>query len=93
MKRFLTPALVMFPLLGAVPTVAATAAMNGHALLLNQTENSAIVKVAEWCGNGYFREHGQCRPWYSGHETCPPGRHFEPYVYHTGGRCVSNYHY
>ena len=93
MKRFLAPALVMFPLLGGVPTVAATAAMNGHALLFDQTENSAIVKIAEWCGNGNFRdEYGRCRPWYgSDHETCPPGRHFEPWVYHTGGRCVPNY--
>jgi hypothetical protein len=92
MKRFLAPALVMFPLLGGVPTVAATAAMNGHALLINQTENSAIVKVAEWCGAGNFRdEYGRCRPWYSDHETCPPGRHFEPYVQHTGGRCVPNF--
>jgi hypothetical protein len=30
----------MFPLLGGVPTVAATAAMNGHALLINQTETA-----------------------------------------------------
>ena len=93
MKRFLARALVIFPLLGGgVPTVAATAAMNGHALLLNQTENSAIVKVAEWCGNGNFRDqYGHCRPWYGGHETCPPGMHFEHWVYHTGGRCVPNY--
>jgi hypothetical protein len=92
MKRFLAPALVMLPLLGGVPMVAATAAMNGHALLINQTENSAIVKVAEWCGNGYFRnEYGQCRPWYGDHQTCPPSRHFEPWVHHTGGRCVPNY--
>jgi hypothetical protein len=98
MKRFLAPALVMFPLLGGVPTVAATAAMNGHALLINQTENSAIVKVSEWCGAGYFRdEYGRCR--YFGyessaapaHEGCPPGRHYEPYIYHSGGRCVPNY--
>jgi len=93
MKKFLARALVMFPLLGGgVPMVAATVAMNGHALLLNQTENSAIVKVAEWCGNGNFRDqYGHCRPWYGGHETCPPGMHFEHWVYHTGGRCVPNY--
>jgi hypothetical protein len=36
MKRFLAPALVMFLLLGGVPTVAATAAMNGHALLASK---------------------------------------------------------
>ena len=95
MRRFLAPALVMFPLLGGVPTVAATAATNGHALLINhQTETGAIVKVAEWCGNGNFRdEYGHCRPWYGDHQTCPPRRHFEPYVYHTGGRCVPNYRY
>jgi hypothetical protein len=88
----------MFPLLGGVPTVAATAAMNGHALLINQTENSAIVKVAEWCGNGSFKdEYGHCRYWgyesTSGpaHEGCPPNRHYEPWVYHSGGRCVPNY--
>jgi hypothetical protein len=69
--------------------------MNGHALLINQAENSAIVKVAEWCGNGSFKdEYGRCRPWYgSDHEGCPPDRHFEPWVYHTGGRCVPNYRY
>ena len=93
MKTFLAPALVMFPLLGGVPMVAATVAMNGHALLIDQTENGAIVKVAEWCGGaGYFRdEYGHCRPWYGDHQTCPPGRHYEPYIYHRGGRCVPNY--
>ena len=98
MKRFLAPALAMFPLLGGAPAVAATAAMNGQALLIDQTENNAIVKVSEWCGSGYFRdEYGRCR--YFGyesssapaHESCPPGRHYEPYIYHSGGRCVPNY--
>jgi hypothetical protein len=94
MKRFLAPALVMFPLLGGVPTEAATAAPNGHALLINQTEGRAIVKVAEWCGAGNFRDgYGHCRPWYGAHEACPPDRHYEPWVHHTGGRCVVNYRY
>jgi hypothetical protein len=96
--RFLAPTLLMFPLLSGIPTNAATAATNepfgilqSHGL--NQTENGAIVKVAEWCGNGYFKdEYGQCRPWYGNpHDDCPPGRHFVPWVYHRGGRCVPNY--
>ena len=85
MKRFLAPALVMFPLLGGVSTEAATFATNdplgileNHAPLINQTEDRAIVKVAEWCGTGSFRdEYGRCRIWRS--------------VNHSGGRCVPNY--
>ena len=97
MKRFLAPALVMFPLLGGVPTVAATAAMNGHALLINQTENSAIVNVAEGCGVGHFRDgNGRClyygygAPSAPAHEACPPDRHFERWSNHSGGRCLLN---
>ena len=54
MIRFLAPALVMFPLLGGVPMEAASAATIGHAPLINQTEDRAIVKVAEMCGPGIF---------------------------------------
>jgi len=50
MMRYLAPALVMLPLLGGVPTEAATAAMVGYALPINQSEGGAIVKVAEDCG-------------------------------------------
>ena len=103
MIRFLAPALMMLPLLGGIPTEAATAATNdtlgileSHAPLINQTEDRAIVKVAQWCGDGYFKdEYGHCRYWYGAppdpHDACPPGRHFEPWVYHRGGRCLPNY--
>ena len=95
MIRFLAPALVMFPLLGGVPMEAASAATIGHAPLINQTEDRAIVKVAEMCGPGYFRDqYGHCR--YYGyeftmapaHEGCPAYWHFVPWVNHSGGRCV-----
>jgi hypothetical protein len=90
--KFLAPALLMFPLLGGIPTNAATAATNDP---LGSLESHApvIVQVAEWCGNGYFKdEYGHCRPWYGNpHDACPPGRHFAPWVYHSGGRCVPNY--
>jgi hypothetical protein len=88
---------MMLPLLGGVSTEAATAATNGHALLINQPEDSPIVKVSEWCGTGYFRdEYGHCRYYGYGappappHEACPPYWHFVPWVYHRGGRCVPN---
>ena len=85
MTKFLAPALLMFGLLGGVPAEAATAVMSdplrtleNHAPLINQTEDRAIVKVAEWCGTGSFRdEYGRCRIWRS--------------VNHSGGRCVPNY--
>ena len=83
MTRFLAPALLMLPLLGGAPTEAAP--------LSAQTEDRAIVKVAEWCGADSFRdEYGHCRHFYGAHEACPPDRHFEPWVYHQGGRCVLN---
>jgi hypothetical protein len=60
--RFLAPALAMFPLLSGAPTEAANAATIGYVPLMNQTEGGAIVKVAEGCGTGYFRdEYGHCR--------------------------------
>jgi hypothetical protein len=99
--RYLAPALAMFPLLGAVPTEAATAAMIGYALPTSQTEDSAIVKVGEWCGADAFKdEYGHCRHYAfsaygalpaAAHEECPPDRHFVPWVKHSGGRCVPNY--
>lgn len=101
MMRYLAPALMMFPLLGGVPTEAATAAMIGYAPPINQTEESAIVKVSEWCGNDGFRdEYGHCRHYSfssygalpaAPHEECPPDRHFVHWVVHSGGRCVPNY--
>jgi hypothetical protein len=96
MIRFLTPALVMFPLLGGVPTEAATAATNSPLGILEG--HAPIVKVEEGCGNGYFRdEYGNCRPWYGGepahrpHEGCPPDRHFVRWINHEGGFCQFNY--
>jgi hypothetical protein len=92
--RFVGPALVIFPLLGG----AAIAATIGKAPLMNQTEDQAIVKVEEGCGNGYFRdEYSNCRVWYGGepahrpHEGCPPDRHFVPWLKHEGGFCQLNY--
>jgi hypothetical protein len=93
--RFLTPALFMLPLLSGIPTQAAMAVTNGHAPLINQTQDGAIVKVAEGCGTGYFRdEFGHCHYYGYGapaappHEACPPHWHFVPWINHTGGRCV-----
>jgi hypothetical protein len=92
MIRFLAPAFVVFPLLGGTATAAPSLP------LINQTEAGAIVKVAEGCGIGYFRDgYGRCR--YNGygappappHEACPPDRHFVPWVNHSGGRCLLNY--
>jgi hypothetical protein len=95
MMRFLAPALVMFPLLGAVPAETVTAApLGSRGSLINQTEDRAIVKVAENCGSGYFRDgYGHCR--YFGfestsapaHEGCPPDRHFVHWANHRGGFC------
>jgi hypothetical protein len=105
MITILATALV-FPLLGGVPTEAATAAATigplgipeDHAPPINQKEDRAIVKVAEWCGADSFKdEYGKCRPYgYDApppnpHDACPPNRHFVHWVYHTGGRCVPNY--
>jgi hypothetical protein len=75
MIKALAFGLTVFPLLGAAPTYAAP--------LMAQTEDRAIVKVEEACGNGSFRdEFGNCRQWYGGEpahrarEGCPPDRHF-----------------
>jgi hypothetical protein len=102
--KSLTPVLVMFPLLGVVGTDAAIAVTNNPlgilkspAPMIDQTEDGAVVKVAEGCGIGYFRDGaGRCR--YYGYgapaappgEACPPDRHFVPWVNHEGGRCVLN---
>src|SRR5271165_4398481 len=105
MMRFVAPALVMFPLLGGVPTEAATAAplgiLESYAQLIDQTEDRAIMQVSEWCGADKFRdEYGHCRNYgfsvYGAlpaptHEECPPDRHFVHWVNHSGGRCVPNY--
>ena len=105
MIRFVAPALMMFPLVGGVPTEAATAATNdpigileSHTPLINQSEDRAIVKVAEDCGIGNFRdEYGHCRHYGFGAppappgEACPPDRHFVHWVNHSGGRCVPSY--
>jgi hypothetical protein len=98
MIGFLTRAMVMFPLLNLVPAEAAPLGIpESHAPLINQTEDHAIVKVAEGCGTGYFRDgYGQCR--YYGYgappappdEACPPDRHFEHWANHRGGFCKLN---
>jgi len=94
--RFLVPAMVMFPLLGGVPTEAATAATNNPLGILQG--HAPIVKVEESCGNGYFRDgYGNCHAWYGGEpahaprEGCPPDRHFVHWANHRGGFCQSNY--
>ena len=94
--RFLAPALVMFPLVGGVPTEATVAAAN-DALGIHES-HAPIMKVEEGCGNGYFvDENGRCRLWYGGepahrpHEGCPPDRHFVHWINHEGGFCQSNY--
>ena len=95
MIKLLTPALVMIPLLSAVPTGAATAATNDA--LSTLASHRPIVKVEEACGNGYFRDgHGACLPWYGDegghrpHEGCPPDRHFVHWANHRGGFCKLN---
>jgi hypothetical protein len=86
----------MLPLLGGVPTEAATAATN-DAIGIRESQ-APIVKVEERCGNGYFLdEYSRCRYWYGGepahrpHEGCPPDRHFEHWRNHEGGFCQLNY--
>ncbi|MBV8573754.1 MAG: hypothetical protein JOZ58_01765 [Acetobacteraceae bacterium] len=95
MTKFLAPALVMLPLLGALPKEAATAATNDPLGILKG--HSPIVKVEEACGNGFFRDgYGNCRLWYGGepehnpHEGCPPDRHFVHWANHRGGFCKLN---
>ena len=100
--RFVAPALLMLPLLAGVSTELATAAPLGFLESYTpqnvQTEGAAIVKVAEDCGIGNFRdEYGHCRHYGFGappapaHEACPPDRHFAHWENHSGGRCVPNY--
>ena len=102
MVRFIASALVTLPLLAGVPMEIATAAplgfLGSYTPLTNQTEDGTIVKVAEDCGIGNFRdEYGHCRHYGFGappappHEACPPDRHFVHWVNHSGGRCVPNY--
>jgi hypothetical protein len=44
----------MAPLLNKLPAEAAPAGnLATHAPLINQTENRAVVKIAEACGTGY----------------------------------------
>ena len=96
MTRFLASALLMFPLLGGVPTKAATVAMNDAPGI--RESQAPIVKVEEGCGNGYFRdEYANCRAWYGfepahrPHQGCPPDRHFVHWMNHEGGFCQLNY--
>ena len=98
MIGFLTRAMVMFPLLNLVPAEAAPLGIpESHAPLINQTADHAIVKVAEGCGTGHFRDgDGQCRccrygaPPAPPDEACPPDRHFEHWANHRGGFCKLN---
>jgi hypothetical protein len=96
MVRLLARALVIFPLLGGVPTAATMAATSDP--LGIPGNHTPIVKVEEGCGNGYFRDgYGHCHYWYGGeaahhpHEGCPPDRHFVHWANHEGGFCQSNY--
>jgi len=96
MTKFLAPALVALPLLGAVGTEAVIAAPNRALGILES--HAPIVKVEEAYGNGYFRDgYGNCRIWYGGepahspHEGCPPDRHFVHWANHRGGFCGVNY--
>jgi hypothetical protein len=95
-------ALLLGLIVGAPDTELATAAPLGflerYTPLINQTEGGAIVKVAEDCGIGNFRdEYGHCRHYGFGAppappgEACPPDRHFVHWVNHSGGRCIPNY--
>jgi hypothetical protein len=97
MVRFLVPTLAMFPLLGGFPTDATTTATS-RTPLINQTETRTIVKIAEGCGIGYFRDgYGHCQYYGYGapaappHEACPPDRHFVHWANHRGGFCKSDY--
>ena len=59
-----------------IPTDAASAATIGKTPLMNQTEGGAIVKVAEDCGIGNFRdEYGHCRDYGFGAPAAPPTFH------------------
>jgi hypothetical protein len=102
MIRFVGPAFVLLPLLAGVATEMASAAPLGFlesaTPLINRSKDGAIVKVAEDCGIGNFRdEYGQCRHYGFGappappHEACPPDRHFVHWENHSGGRCVPSY--
>jgi hypothetical protein len=93
--KLLSPALLMLPLLGAVPALAATAAANGGVGI--PASQRPIVKVEEGCSNGYFRDgNGNCLHWYGGepshppHEGCPFDRHFVHWANHEGGFCKLN---
>jgi hypothetical protein len=49
--------------------------------------SSAIVKVAEGCGPGFWRgPHGHCHPMAGPGRFCPPGFHIGP----EGHRCWPN---
>jgi hypothetical protein len=50
------------------------------------TVDSAVVKVAEGCGPGFWRgPHGRCHPFAAG-RACPVGYHLGPW----GRRCWPN---
>jgi hypothetical protein len=57
MIRFLTPALMVLRLLNCVPAEATPLGiLESQAPLINQTERQSIVKAAEACCTGYFRD-------------------------------------
>jgi hypothetical protein len=95
MFKLLIPVLATLPLLGGVPTEAATAAT--YDALGIRESHRPIVKVEEACGNGYFRDgNGNCLVWYGDvpahtpREGCPVDRHFVHWANHRGGFCKLN---
>jgi hypothetical protein len=88
------PAALLLGLIVGAPDIAQAQQLWSHF----QAEDNAIVKVAEDCGIGNFRdEYGHCRHYGFGAppappgEACPPDRHFVHWVNHSGGRCIPNY--
>jgi hypothetical protein len=92
------PAALLLGLTVGAPDIAQAQQVWSHFQPPPLAEDNAIVKVAEDCGIGNFRdEYGHCRHYGFGAppappgEACPPDRHFVHWVNHSGGRCIPNY--
>ena len=92
------PAALLLGLIVGAPDIAQAQQVWSHFQPPPQAEDNVIVKVAEDCGIGNFRdEYGHCRHYGFGAppappgEACPPDRHFVHWVNHSGGRCIPNY--
>ena len=97
------PAALLLGLIVGAPDIAQAVQLWSHLTPRTSSgssvaEDNAIVKVAEDCGIGNFRdEYGHCRHYGFGAppappgEACPPDRHFVHWVNHSGGRCIPNY--